>query len=105
VGVKILWLALVAIVPTVGAVQAQSPQTLLQQYKCHICHADDQFKTGPAFADVAARYRENPRALTILTAEIRNGAHGSGPWHMPPHPEISDTDAKKMARYILSLKK
>jgi len=24
---------------------------------------------------------------------------------MPPHPEVSDADAKEMVRYILSLKK
>jgi cytochrome c551/c552 len=33
------------------------------------------------------------------------GSHGNGPWHMPPHPEVSDADAKAMVRYILSLKK
>lgn len=28
---------------------------------------------------------------------------GEGPWHMPPHPEVSDADARRMVRYILSL--
>jgi cytochrome c len=102
--VKLLWLALAA-VSLVGGARAQAPQILLQQYKCYICHAEDESKTGPAYADVATRYRDNPRAVAILSAEIRKGAHGSGPWHMPPHPEVSDGDAKKMARYILSLKK
>jgi cytochrome c len=104
-GVKLVWVALAATVSLIGVARAQAPQILLQQYKCYICHADNESKTGPAYADVAARYRGNSQAVAILTAAIRKGAHGGGPWHMPPHPEVSDVDAKKMARYILSLKK
>ena len=102
---KLVWLALAATVSLIGLAQAQAPQILLQQYKCYICHTDNESKTGPAYADVATRYRGNSQAVAILTAEIRKGVHGSGPWHMPPHPEVSEADARKMARYILSLKK
>ena len=102
---KLVWLALAATVSLIGVVRAQAPQILLQQYRCYICHADDESKTGPAYVDVATRYRGNSQAVAILAAAIRKGDHGSGPWHMPPHPEVSDADARKMARYILSLKK
>ena len=104
-GVKLVWLALAATLCLIGIAQAQAPQILLQQYKCYICHADSESKTGPAYVDVATRYRGNPQAVSILTAAIRKGAHGSGPWHMPPHHEVSDADAKRMVHYILSLKK
>jgi cytochrome c len=103
--VKLVWLALAATLSLIGIARAQAPQSLLQQYKCYICHADSESKTGPAYADVASRYRGNPQAITILSTAIRRGAHGSGPWHMPPHPEVSEADAKRMVRYILSLKK
>jgi len=96
-------LVFAAVMATVGVATAQAPETLLQYYKCYICHADNETKTGPAYADVAAKYGGNPRAVTIVAAIVRKGAHGSGPWHMPPHPEVSDADARKMARYILSL--
>jgi len=46
--------------------QSQAPQELLRQYKCYICHADDETKTGPAYVDVAARYRGNPQAVASL---------------------------------------
>jgi cytochrome c len=104
-GVKLVGLALAATLSLIGIARAQAPQILLQQYKCYICHADNESKTGPAYIDVATRYRSNPQAVTILTAAIRKGAHGSGPWHMPPHPEISEAEAKRMVHYILSLKK
>ena len=86
----------------VGAVRAQAPQ-LLEQYKCNFCHADREAKTGPAFVEIAASYKGNPKAVDVLAAAIRKGSHGNGPWHMPPHPEVSEADAKEMVRYILSL--
>lgn len=81
---------------------AETPQALLQQNKCYLCHSDRETKTGPAYVDVAAKYRGREHAVEAVAALVRKGAHGSGPWHMPPHPEISRTDAVTMARYILS---
>ena len=90
-----------------GAAHAGDEQavTLLHQYKCYVCHANDEVKTGPAYADVAAWYKGKSGALARVSAVIRNGAHGGGPWHMPPHPEVSKSDARTMARYILSLRR
>jgi cytochrome c len=84
---------------------AQSPETraLLERYKCNVCHAERETKTGPAYLDIAARYRGDPRAASKLAGEVRRGAHGAGPWHMPPHPEVTEADAKKLVRYVLSL--
>lgn len=76
------------------------PQALLQRYKCSSCHADRETKTGPAYVDVAARYRGDPKALATLTAAVKQGSHGAGQWHMPPHPEVSDADARKMVRVL-----
>jgi cytochrome c len=101
---KLAGLILVVAMSAAGAVQAQAPQ-LLQKYKCYFCHADNEPKTGPAFVDVAAKYRGNAQANAILAATVRKGTHGNGPWHMPPHPEVSQADAKQMVRYILSLPK
>lgn len=98
-------LALAAVMSAAGVAQAQAPQVLLEQYKCYSCHADDETKTGPAYVVVADKYRGNPKAVATVASMIRKGIHDGGPWHMPPHPEVSDADAKKMARYILSLKK
>ena len=89
----------------VGVAQAQAPQVLLQQYKCYSCHADDEAKTGLAYFDIADKYRGNPQAVPIVAAVVRKGIHDTGPWHIPPHPEVSDIDVKEMAQHILSLKK
>jgi len=81
------------------------PQQLLREHKCYLCHADDVPKAGPAYADVAAAYRSHRHAVAEVSAIIRRGQHGGGPWHMPPHPELTRAEADAMARYILSVER
>jgi cytochrome c len=81
------------------------PRTLLKQYKCYICHADRETKAGPAYVDVAAHFRGKRDAASTIAGEIRRGLRRGGPWHMPPHPEVSPAEARAMARYIMSLNK
>lgn len=88
----------------VGAAHAEDAPALLQKYKCYICHADREPKAGPAYVDVATMYRGKPNATATLVAIVKKGAHGAGPWRMPPHPEVSNAEATKIVRYILSLK-
>jgi cytochrome c len=75
----------------------------MTHHRCYICHSDQQALAGPAFADIAAAYRDEPRAVGRVADVIRSGAVRGGPWHMPPHPEVSPREAREMARYILSL--
>lgn len=88
-----------------GVVHAQDAPFLIRRYDCYTCHADEEAKAGPAFVDVAAKYQGNSRGVAILTALVKNGRHGEGPWPMPPLPQVPDADARKIAEYILSLKK
>ena len=89
---------------TAGAAHGQEGRSLLQRYDCYICHADTETKTGPAFVDVAARYGRDPKGVAALTAMVKKGAHGSGPWQMPPMPQVPDADMRKIVDYILALK-
>jgi cytochrome c len=84
---------------------ADSPRVLLERYKCYVCHADREARTGPAYVDIAQKYSGDSGARTMVVAEVRKGTHGSGPWPMPPHPEVAAADARTMVRYILSLRK
>lgn len=85
------------------AVATIDARDLLTQYKCYICHADRETKAGPAYADVAAYFRDRRDATATIAREIRRGLRRGGPWHMPPHPEVSPAEARTIARYILSL--
>lgn len=105
-GVCALAVLIAAVMPfTVLANDARTtdPRVLLTQYKCYLCHADRETKAGPAYVDVAARLRDHPKAVSRIAMEIRRGIRRGGPWHMPPHPEVSLADARVMARYIMSL--
>ena len=96
--------ALVLAAAATSANAAPQARALLQKYDCYTCHADREAKAGPAFADVAAKYRGNAQAVARITASVKNGRHGGGPWPMPPMPQVPDTDARKIVDYILSLK-
>jgi cytochrome c551/c552 len=87
-----------------GVAHAREGQALLQKYDCYVCHADTEAKTGPAFVEVAAAYRRDPRGVAALTATVKKGAHGGGPWRMPPMPQVPDPDAQKIVEYILTMK-
>ena len=95
-------LAAFAVATSFAAAPGKAP-ALLTNYKCYLCHADAEPKAGPAYVDVATRYRGDPRAVDTIAAKIRDGVRGGGPWHMPPHPEVSKVDARAMAAYIMTL--
>ncbi|MFO1413816.1 MAG: hypothetical protein U1F10_07900 [Burkholderiales bacterium] len=87
-----------------GALAADKVPSLLDQYRCTICHADRQPQAGPSWADIATRYRDQKQGEAILTAKIRAGARGGGLWHMPPHPEVPKKDAEAIAAWILAFR-
>jgi cytochrome c len=83
---------------------AVADETLLKKYNCTACHQNAVKIVGPAYKDVAAKYK-GQNYTDKLAAKIKSGGAGSwGQMPMPPHPQVSDTDAKKMAEYILALK-
>ncbi len=61
---------------------------------------------GPAYKDVAEKYRGDSTAAAKLQDKVKKG--GSGVWGqipMPPNTAVSDADIKADVAYILSLKK
>lgn len=79
---------------------------LAQKHSCTACHAVDSKLVGPAYADVARKHRGQKNAETTLIANIKKG--GSGKWGaipMPAQTNLSDADAKTLARWILSIAK
>lgn len=88
--------------PAVPAAKAD-PMALLQNNACLSCHAIDHKVVGPAYHDVAARYANDPQALTKVTSSIQHG--GSGKWGdipMPPFAQLSAEDLQTLTTFILS---
>ena len=55
------------------AVDAAAAQQLARQSNCLKCHAVDRKKEGPAYKDVAAKYKGKPEAHDRLVQHITSG--------------------------------
>jgi len=89
-----------------GLAHAQSPEDLLKKHSCTTCHAIDKKVVGPAYHDVATKYRGDAKAPAMLMEKVKKGGAGTwGPVPMPPNPSVPDADIKTMVTYILALKK
>jgi cytochrome c len=80
-------------------------EALMKKHACIACHAVDKKMVGPAYKDVAAKYRGQKDIAPKLVEKVKKG--GVGVWGqvpMPPNPNVPDADAKLLVDWILSLK-
>jgi cytochrome c len=83
---------------------ASADQALAQKSGCLSCHQLEKKVVGPALKDVAKKYKGDAKAEAHLVGVIKKGGKGVwGPVPMPPHPQVSDDNAKKLADWVLSL--
>jgi cytochrome c len=72
---------------------------------CMACHGVDKKVIGPAFKDVAAKYKDDKGAVDMLATKIMKGGAGVwGPVPMPANTQVNDADAKKLAAWVLQAK-
>ncbi len=77
---------------------------LMELSDCKSCHAIDKKSIGPAYIDVAKKYKGVFQAEGKLAGKIIKG--GGGVWGeqaMSAHPQLTNSEATDMVRYILSL--
>jgi cytochrome c len=68
------------------------------------CHAIDKKLVGPAYKEVAAKYKGDAKAPAMLAAKIKAGGKGTwGPVPMPPN-NVTPEEAGKLAAWVLALK-
>jgi len=82
--------------------QSADPRIKIAQYGCTACHAIDQKVVGPAFRDVAAKYRGQSVASQLET-KVKNG--GVGVWGnipMPPNSAVPDDEVHTLVNWILT---
>ena len=81
-------------------------EALMKSYDCMNCHGIDKRIVGPAYKEVAAKYKGDPGAAAKLMEKVRDGGSKVwGPVPMPPNPKVSDADLKTIVDYILALAK
>ena len=80
-----------------GVSFAQSGPEVLKAKGCLNCHEMDKKKVGPAYKDVAAKYKDDKKAEAMLVDKIKEGKG---------HPKVaaSDAEIKAAIEYINSQK-
>jgi len=80
-----------------GTVRAQSGADVLKAKGCLGCHEFDKKKVGPAYKDVAAKYKGNKDAEGMLVGKLKEGK---------THPKVTATDdeLKAAVKHVLATK-
>jgi cytochrome c len=95
---KSLALLLAAVgVLAAGFAYSQSGTEVLKAKGCLNCHENDKKKVGPAYKDVAAKYKDDKKAEGMLVDKIKEGKG---------HPKVaaSDAELKAAVQQVLSTK-
>lgn len=92
-----------ALACSANAADAEKAKALAQAKNCLACHAVSTKLVGPAYTEVAKKYKGNKDAEAMMIKKVING--GGGVWGtipMPPNPVTPD-EAKVLVDWILSL--
>ncbi len=90
-----------------AALDMEAGKALAKTSGCFACHQIATKRVGPAWQDVANKYKGNADAKEMLVEQIKKG--GTGKWQMgvmPAYsPRVSDEDIGHLADFIISLAK
>jgi cytochrome c len=89
----------------IAATPVLANEELAKKSACMACHAIDKKLVGPAYKEVAEKYRGDKGAEAKLIEKVKNG--GSGVWGqvpMPANSNVKDQDIKTLVKWVLSLK-
>ncbi|MEM5429891.1 c-type cytochrome [Cupriavidus oxalaticus] len=76
-------------------------QGLLAKNACLSCHSVTQKVVGPAYHEVAVRYKDDAQAQAKLEASIRGGSNGKwGAVPMPPFASLKPEEVRALAAYV-----
>jgi cytochrome c len=89
--------------PAAPAFADAAMEKLVKDKGCTACHANDKKLIGPAYKEVAKKYKGDAAAPAKLAEKVVKGGQGVwGPIPMPPN-KVTDDEAKKMVAYILAM--
>lgn len=108
---KARWLTIpAAAVMMMGIGQASADELeLAKKSGCLACHSVEKKVVGPAWKDVADKYKGDDGARAALIEKVKKGGKGNwtsvtGGVPMPPYsPRVADADIEKLVDFIISL--
>ncbi len=86
--------------------QISAGEKLINKSDCSGCHTKLNKIIGPAYIEIAKKYKPTEKNINSLADKILKG--GTGVWGSLPmtaNATLKKEDAKAMVRYILSVKK
>lgn len=89
--------------------QASADLALAKKSGCLACHSVEKKIVGPAWKDVAAKYKGDAGAKERLVGKVKKGGKGNwtkitGGAPMPPYsPRVSDENIGKLVDFIMGL--
>ena len=87
-----------------GSTLAADMPAVAKKNNCVACHAIDKKLVGPAWADVAKKYKGDAGAAAHLAGVISKGGKGVwGPMPMPPNPKVTAEESKELVDFVLGL--
>ncbi|CAG2134308.1 c-type cytochrome [Cupriavidus numazuensis] len=96
-------IAIVAAACVLLSAAAHASPELATSKACMACHSVDKKLVGPAFKDVAAKYKGSKDAATQLSGSILKGSSGKwGPVPMPAN-RVTEAEADTLAKWVLTL--
>lgn len=97
--------AMLLCLAAVAAAPALASEELAKKNACTACHSVDRKLVGPAYKDVAAKYKGNAKAQAMLEEKVKKGGVGNwGQVPMPPNPNVKDEDVKTLVKWVLGMK-
>ena len=98
--------SVISLAGLLGAVDpAAASEELAKKHACFACHTVEKKMVGPAYKDVAAKYRADKDAPKKLAEKVKKGSQGVwGNVPMPPNSGVPDADVNALVKWILSLK-
>jgi cytochrome c len=95
---------LIGIQTAEAAVDMAKGDALAKASNCMACHTIDKKVVGPAYQDVAKKYKGDKEAETKLFNKVKGG--GAGVWGQIPMPangpKVSDSDIKTLVEWVLA---
>lgn len=89
---------------SVHAVDAAAAIELAKANGCLSCHSAQEKVVGPAYAAIAAKYKDDKDAVANLVQSIQYGSKGKwGRIPMPAHPSMNAADIKTLAQWVMSI--
>jgi cytochrome c len=85
-----------------AAAPAQANEELAKKHQCLACHTLDKKSVGPAYKEIAKKYKGQAGIEAKLAEKVKKGGQGVwGPVPMPPNAAVPDADIKTLVDWLL----